>query len=71
MLLRNTLGDSGLVLTGSGFAVTNNGYQYSPSRAALVITKGSTVISNEPIDPGVLAPIGSCTCPISGIARRC
>ena len=49
VLLRNTLGDSGLVLTGSGFAVTNNGYQYSPSRAALVITKGSTVISNEPI----------------------
>jgi hypothetical protein len=34
--------------TGSGFTATNNGVQYAISRDALVITKGSNVISNEP-----------------------
>jgi hypothetical protein len=35
--------------TGSGFTATNNGVQYAISRDALVITKGSNVISNEPM----------------------
>jgi hypothetical protein len=37
------------VPSGGGFVATNNGVQYSISPAALVITQGSTVLSNEPM----------------------
>jgi hypothetical protein len=39
------------VLSGaaSNFVATNNGVQYSLSPAALIITQGSTVVSNEPM----------------------
>jgi hypothetical protein len=37
------------VPTGAGFVATNNGVQYSVSPGALVITQGSTVLSNEPM----------------------
>jgi hypothetical protein len=36
------------VKTGAAF-VANNGVQYSLSPAALTITQGSTVLSNEPM----------------------
>ena len=35
--------------TGSGFVATNNGVQYSVSPGALVITQGSSMLSNEPM----------------------
>jgi hypothetical protein len=35
--------------TGAGFVATNNGAQYSVSSGALVITQGSTLLSNEPM----------------------
>ena len=35
--------------TGDGFIAFNNGYQYTVSRSALIITRGSTVVSNEPM----------------------
>ena len=34
---------------GTGFLVTTKGVQYSLSRAGLVITQGSEVLSNEPM----------------------
>ncbi len=37
------------VQTGAAFVATNNGVQYSVSPRALVITRGSTVLSNEPM----------------------
>ena len=37
------------VQTGAAFVATNNGVQYSVSPAALIITRGSTVMSNEPM----------------------
>lgn len=37
------------VQTGAVFVATNNGVQYSLSPAALTITQGSTVLSNEPM----------------------
>ena len=37
------------VQTGSAFVATNDGVQYSLSPAALIITQGSSVISNEPM----------------------
>ena len=37
------------VQTGAAFVATNNGVQYSVSPAALMITQGSTVVSNEPM----------------------
>jgi hypothetical protein len=37
------------VRTGDGFLATNNGVQYSVSPGALVITQGSSVLSNEPM----------------------
>jgi hypothetical protein len=37
------------VQTGAGFVATNNGVQYSVSSGALVITQGSTVLSNKPM----------------------
>jgi hypothetical protein len=37
------------VQTGAAFVATNNGVQYSLSPAALTITQGSTVLSNEPM----------------------
>jgi hypothetical protein len=37
------------VQTGSGFVATNNGVLYSVSPGALVITQGSSVLSNEPM----------------------
>jgi hypothetical protein len=36
------------VQTGAGFVATNNGVQYSVSPRALVITQGSSLLSNEP-----------------------
>jgi hypothetical protein len=35
------------VPTGSGFVATHNGFQYSVSRAGLIIAQGATVISDE------------------------
>jgi hypothetical protein len=35
--------------TEDGFVAFNNGYQYTLSRDALVVTHGSTVVSNEPM----------------------
>jgi hypothetical protein len=37
------------VQTGSSFVARNNGYEYSVSPAALVITQGSSLVSNEPM----------------------
>ena len=37
------------VQTGAAFVATNNGVQYSVSPAALIITQGSTVLSNGPM----------------------
>jgi hypothetical protein len=37
------------VPTGSGFVAENNGFQYSVPPGALVITQGSSVLSNEPM----------------------
>jgi len=37
------------VQTGAGFVATNNGFEYSISPGALVITQGSSVLSNEPM----------------------
>jgi hypothetical protein len=37
------------VHTRTAFVATNNGVQYSLSSAALIITQGSTVLSNEPM----------------------
>ena len=37
------------VQTGSSFVASNNGYEYSVSPAALVITQGSSLVSNEPM----------------------
>ena len=37
------------VQTGAGFFATNNGVRYSVSPGALVITQGSSVLSNEPM----------------------
>jgi hypothetical protein len=37
------------VQTGPGFVATNNGVRYSVSPGALVITQGSSVLSNEPM----------------------
>lgn len=37
------------VPTGATFVATNNGVQYSLSPTALIITQGSTVLSNEPM----------------------
>ena len=37
------------VQTGAGFVATNNGVQYSVSPGALLITQGSSVLSNEPM----------------------
>jgi hypothetical protein len=36
------------VQTGSGFIATNNGFESSVSPGALVITQGSSMLSNEP-----------------------
>ena len=37
------------VHTGAAFVAANNGVQYSLSRTALIITQGSTMLSNEPM----------------------
>jgi hypothetical protein len=37
------------VQTGANFVATNNGVQYPLSPAALIITQGSTVLSDEPM----------------------
>jgi hypothetical protein len=37
------------VQTGAAFVATNNGVQYSLSPTALIITQGSTVLSDEPM----------------------
>ena len=37
------------VPTGAGFVATNNGVRYEVSPGALVITQGSSVLSNEPM----------------------
>ena len=38
------------VQTGAAFVATNNGVQYSVSPAALIMTQGSTVVSNERVE---------------------